>query len=79
MPAACIFAITGYTSVFDLLKCREAGFDDYFPKPFEVALLDKAVNDVMLLRNLTGGEKSRNYKVQHRMVSDVTKMLIIFL
>lgn len=45
MPAACIFAITGYSSIFDLLKCRGAGFDDYFPKPFEVASLDKAVND----------------------------------
>jgi len=44
-PAACIFAMTGFTSVFDLLKCRKAGFDDYFPKPFEVSLLDKVVTD----------------------------------
>lgn len=44
-PAACIFAMTGFTSVFDLLKCRKAGFDDYFPKPFEISLLDKVVAD----------------------------------
>jgi len=33
-PSGIFFAITGYSSVYDLLKCREAGFDDYFPKPF---------------------------------------------
>lgn len=43
IPHACIFAITGFTSVFDLLKCRAVGFDDYFPKPFDVELLDKTI------------------------------------
>ncbi len=45
LPAALVFAMTGFTSVFDFLKCRRAGFDDYFPKPFEVSLLDSVVDD----------------------------------
>lgn len=35
-PAGFFFAITGYASVADLLYCREAGFDDYFSKPFRL-------------------------------------------
>ncbi|MCF7811355.1 response regulator [bacterium] len=35
-PTAFVFAMTGYASVFDLVKCREVGFDDYFPKPFRI-------------------------------------------
>ena len=38
-PTAFIFAMTGYASLFDLVQCREAGFDDYFPKPFKIQLL----------------------------------------
>lgn len=36
---ALIYAVTGYTSLFQLSECREAGFDDYFTKPFEMELL----------------------------------------
>jgi CheY-like chemotaxis protein len=32
-PVACVFAITGFRSLFDLAECREAGFEDYFVKP----------------------------------------------
>ncbi len=40
-PTTIVFAMTGYISVFDMIKCREAGFEDYFPKPFDVVeLLD---------------------------------------
>jgi DNA-binding response OmpR family regulator len=35
-PIACIFAMTGHTSLFELAACREAGFDDYFTKPFKL-------------------------------------------
>lgn len=42
-PAAVYYAITGYATVYDLIKCREAGFDDYFPKPFKLEELKKAV------------------------------------
>ena len=38
-PIACIFAMTGYRGLFDLVKCRSAGFDDYFQKPVPLDLL----------------------------------------
>lgn len=45
MPTAIIIAITGYTSIFDLIKkCRDAGFDDYFPNPFDLNQLIRAAN-----------------------------------
>ncbi len=44
-PVDCIFAMTGHTSVFDLVQCREAGFDDYFTKPLDPHLLVKAAQD----------------------------------
>ncbi|NQU06237.1 MAG: response regulator [Calditrichaeota bacterium] len=44
-PTAFVFAMTGYASVFDLVKCREVGFDDYFPKPFEIEDLKTATDE----------------------------------
>ena len=44
-PTSCIHAITGYKSTFDLITCLEAGFDDYFPKPFDLAIITKAAQD----------------------------------
>ncbi len=44
-PIAVIYAVTGYTSIFELAACREAGFDDYFIKPVDVPLLLKAAAD----------------------------------
>lgn len=42
MPISIIFAITGYTSLFRLHDCRQAGFDDYFMKPVSIkTLLDE--------------------------------------
>ena len=38
-PVACIFAMTGYASLFELSDCREAGFDDYFTKPVKLEML----------------------------------------
>ncbi len=35
-PIACIYAMTGYTSLFELADCREVGFDDYFIKPVDL-------------------------------------------
>jgi DNA-binding response OmpR family regulator len=42
---AIIHAITGYSVLFNLLECREAGFDDYFIKPFDLDMLLKAAKD----------------------------------
>lgn len=41
-PIAVIFAVTGFASVFELADCREAGFEDYFTKPVDLAVLFKA-------------------------------------
>jgi DNA-binding response OmpR family regulator len=35
-PWAITIAVTGYASVFQLVDCREAGFDDYFIKPLNL-------------------------------------------
>jgi CheY-like chemotaxis protein len=43
-PIACIFAITAYSSIYTLAECREAGFDDYFIKPFNNATLIAATH-----------------------------------
>jgi CheY-like chemotaxis protein len=44
-PRAIVYAITGYTSMFELTDCREVGFDDYFTKPANVSDLIKAAAD----------------------------------
>ncbi len=41
-PMACCFAVTGHKSLFELVDCREAGFEDYFTKPTSSALLIQA-------------------------------------
>ena len=44
-PVSIIYAITGWTGLFEVEECREAGFDDYFTKPFQLDVLFKAVED----------------------------------
>ena len=41
-PVACIYAMTGYSSVFELTECRDAGFDDYFLKPLKLDVVREA-------------------------------------
>jgi DNA-binding response OmpR family regulator len=38
-PVAVRFAMTAYVSVFNLIEAREAGFDDYFVKPYTVDVI----------------------------------------
>ena len=38
-PNACILAITGYATHFDIAECYQAGFDDYLEKPVGLDLL----------------------------------------
>ena len=42
-PLAVINAITGWAALFEIEECREAGFDDYFVKPVDMALISRAV------------------------------------
>ena len=44
-PIAIIYAVTGYTSLFELHDCREAGFDDYFTKPVGLKVLTATAKD----------------------------------
>jgi len=44
-PIACIYAMTGYSSLFDLSECRAAGFDDYFIKPLDLDTFFKAAEE----------------------------------
>jgi CheY-like chemotaxis protein len=44
-PIAIIYAITGWSGLFEIEECREAGFDDYFKKPMSLDLLFKSVED----------------------------------
>jgi len=55
-PGSVFIAITGYVSAFDFIRCREAGFDDYFAKPFDMTTLNDTVEHYikMLQRWRTG-------------------------
>ena len=44
-PMSIIYAITGYASMFELVECRDVGFDDYFNKPVDLKKLVTAAND----------------------------------
>lgn len=44
-PIAPVFAMTAYTSIFELADARDAGFDDYFIKPIDTKLLVQAIID----------------------------------
>ncbi len=44
-PMAIIYALTGYASLFEIVNCRDAGFDDYFTKPLDLEMLLKAGQD----------------------------------
>jgi len=38
-PVSLIYAMTGFASIYDLVACREAGFDDYFVKPINLSIV----------------------------------------
>ncbi|RKY47402.1 MAG: response regulator [Candidatus Neomarinimicrobiota bacterium] len=57
-PIAFIFAVTGYGSIFELVECREVGFDDYFKKPVDLRLLVEAAKESFnKLERWTGTKK----------------------
>jgi DNA-binding response OmpR family regulator len=35
-PVSIIYAMTGWSALFEIGECREAGFDDYFEKPLDM-------------------------------------------
>lgn len=38
-PVSMIYAMTGWSALFEIDECREAGFDDYFEKPLDMSKL----------------------------------------
>lgn len=44
-PVACIFSMTGYSSIFELAECRDAGFEDYFIKPIDISVFIKTAEN----------------------------------
>ena len=44
-PDAFIFAVTGYASFYNIEDCRKAGFNDFFTKPIDLAVLYKTAED----------------------------------
>lgn len=44
-PLSVMYAITGYTSNFDLSDSREAGFEDYFTKPVDLQTIFQAAEE----------------------------------
>ena len=38
-PISMIYAMTGWSALFEIDECREAGFDDYFEKPLDMEKL----------------------------------------
>lgn len=50
-----IFAITGFVDLYDIISCRNAGFDDFFTKPFSLDAIAHVVEDAF--------EKLKRWKV----------------
>lgn len=44
-PLAIIYAITGWSGLYEVEECREAGFDDFFRKPLTVDLITRAIDE----------------------------------
>lgn len=42
-PLTILYAMTGWSGLFDIEECREAGFDDYFAKPLKIEVILNAV------------------------------------
>jgi len=40
-----VYAVTGYSTLYGILECRAAGFEDVFVKPVPTTLLLKAAKD----------------------------------
>jgi len=57
-PLIILYAMTGWTGLFEIEECREAGFDDYFTKPIKIDAIYKAIDEAM--------EKRQRWKKVYR-------------
>jgi DNA-binding NtrC family response regulator len=44
-PLCILYAMTGWTGLFEVEECREAGFDDFFTKPLSIDFVYRVVDD----------------------------------
>ncbi len=44
-PLAIIYAMTGWSGLYEAEECREAGFDDFFKKPVSADFINRRVED----------------------------------
>jgi len=44
-PLAIIYAMTGWSGLYEVEECREAGFDDFFKKPVSADFITRRVED----------------------------------
>jgi DNA-binding NtrC family response regulator len=50
-PMIILYAMTGWSGLFEVEECREAGFDDYFKKPLKIDTIYKSVEEAMEKRS----------------------------
>lgn len=58
-PGACIYALSAYVTSYRPALLRKLGFDEVFPKPFEVALLKNAFEKAFQEIERQGEHKSQ--------------------
>lgn len=46
-PLSLICAITGHSKMFELVECRDLGFDDYLLKPVDIYLLQNTMREMV--------------------------------
>lgn len=49
-PLSILYAMTGWSGLFEIEECREAGFDDYFPKPVQQDTIFQAIDEAIKKR-----------------------------
>jgi len=59
-PLTILYAMTGWSGLFDIEECREAGFDDYFAKPLRIEAVLKAAEAAF--------EKSDRWQMKYKMI-----------
>ena len=50
-PLSILYAMTGWSGLFEIAECREAGFDDYFSKPLVIDTVYRAIEEAVEKRN----------------------------
>jgi DNA-binding NtrC family response regulator len=46
-PMCILYAMTGWSGLFEIEECREAGFDDYFTKPLKLDDIYKSIEEAL--------------------------------